>query len=103
MGVAGVADKRATCDFTEDLLHSKGPGGPSDYIGYTSVTGRNDPALAPFEGLTGALVVFTRLGSLGMGCNHTQALSGSRDKRQDESCDCRANKPTIQQDLWHIH
>ena len=39
-------------------------------IGYTSVTERNDPALAPFEGLTKAPGVFTRLGSLGMGRNH---------------------------------
>ena len=57
--------------FTEDLLHSKGPGGPSDYIGYTSVTERNDPALGSFEGLTEALDVFTRLGSLGEARNHT--------------------------------
>ena len=60
-------------------MHSKGPGGPSDYIGYTSVTERNDPALAPFEDLTGALVVFTRLGSLGMGFNHTLLARQSHD------------------------
>jgi len=69
---------RRTVISTEDLLHSKGPGGPSDYIGYTSVTGRNDPALAPFEGLTKAPGVFTRLGSLGMGCNHSTNCQISR-------------------------
>ena len=47
-------------------MHSKGLGGPSDYVGYTSVAERNDPALAPFEGLTKA-GVFTRLRGLGMG------------------------------------
>ena len=56
--------------FTEDLLHSKGPRGPSDYIGYTSVTGRNDPALAPFEGLTEASSIIISLGSLGIGRNY---------------------------------
>ena len=60
-------------------MHSKGPRGPSDYIGYTSVTERNDPALAPLEGLTKAPGVFTRLGSLGMGRNHTCTVVQSRE------------------------
>lgn len=40
------------CDFTVDWLHSKGPRGPSDYIGYISVTERNDPALVTFDAPT---------------------------------------------------
>ena len=62
-------------------MHSKGPGGPSDYIGYTSVTERNDPALGSFEGLTEALDVFTRLGSLGEARNHSRTIEQSRAPR----------------------